>query len=145
GIPAGSKSEREWLVDKRNWLCELRIKLLVRALELAERHPGKLPYAEYRHTLTALAPDHVLPAGVMPPAQRISPSERISNIETLDVPHPTGREDELRRLRERFEEGVRLQVVWGEAGIGKSVLALAYARRHASEYRVVWRIDAETD
>jgi tetratricopeptide (TPR) repeat protein len=53
-------------------------------------------------------------------------------------PHSlVGQEELLLTLRDSFLEGERVQVLQGPAGIGKTAVALEYARRHRSDYRVI--------
>ncbi|MFN7624303.1 MAG: toll/interleukin-1 receptor domain-containing protein, partial [Acidobacteriota bacterium] len=48
-----------------------------------------------------------------------------------------GRDDLLTRLRRAFLRGETIQAISGEAGSGKTAVAIEYARRYAGEYRVV--------
>ncbi|MEV0194610.1 FxSxx-COOH system tetratricopeptide repeat protein [Kitasatospora purpeofusca] len=62
--------------------------------------------------------------------------------------HFTGRSAVLDRLRDRFGNGTgtapaRVQVLLGLGGIGKTHIALEYTHRFASDYDLVWWIDAE--
>lgn len=61
-------------------------------------------------------------------------------------PHFTGRAALLEQLRSRLMSGEKSLVVealFGLGGVGKTQLAIEYAHRYATEYRVVWWIDAE--
>ncbi|MFE4547886.1 FxSxx-COOH system tetratricopeptide repeat protein [Streptomyces sp. NPDC056785] len=60
-------------------------------------------------------------------------------------PRFTGREASMTRVREGLLDGGQavVQAVHGLGGIGKTQLALEYAHRFASQYDVVWWIDAE--
>ncbi|GAA4459999.1 FxSxx-COOH system tetratricopeptide repeat protein [Phytohabitans houttuyneae] len=59
----------------------------------------------------------------------------------------SGREELLRELRERLTQGSKVSVLpfalHGMGGVGKTQLALEYARRHADSYDVVWWVPAE--
>jgi tetratricopeptide (TPR) repeat protein len=60
----------------------------------------------------------------------------------------TDREDLLARIRERFAveptSGTKIQVLTGLGGIGKSALAIEYAYRFRSDYRVGWIITSDS-
>ncbi|MFF8945989.1 FxSxx-COOH system tetratricopeptide repeat protein [Streptomyces sp. NPDC014864] len=60
-------------------------------------------------------------------------------------PHFTGREAMMTRVREGLLGGRQavVQALHGLGGIGKTQLALEYAHRFASQYDIVWWIDAE--
>ncbi|MET9411997.1 FxSxx-COOH system tetratricopeptide repeat protein [Streptomyces sp. NPDC002935] len=60
-------------------------------------------------------------------------------------PRFTGRETSMTRVRENLLDGGQavVQAVHGMGGIGKTQLALEYAHRFASQYDIVWWIDAE--
>ncbi len=46
----------------------------------------------------------------------------------------------------RRDEGrVAITALYGLRGVGKTVLAVAYAERHRAEYRAIWWIRAETE
>ena len=63
---------------------------------------------------------------------------RYGVISNIGKPDGTffGREKELKSLENGFKEGYRIQLIGGGDGIGKSRLALEYAQRHASEYKI---------
>lgn len=57
---------------------------------------------------------------------------------TASEPHSlVGQEELLLTLRDSFLEGERVQVLQGPAGIGKTAVALEFARRYRSHYRVI--------
>jgi hypothetical protein len=69
----------------------------------------------------------------------------------LGLPRPptrvfVGREDQLAELDRLVSAGagVVAQTVHGLGGVGKSELALQYARRHQHRYRVVWWVTADS-
>lgn len=60
--------------------------------------------------------------------------------------HFTGREDELRDLRNSLtsdQAARRVQVICGLGGIGKTQLALEYLYRNKDQYNIVWWINAD--
>ncbi len=58
--------------------------------------------------------------------------------------HFTGRRAQLDRIRRELTAGpVAVTAVHGIGGVGKTQLAVEYAHRHASDYQLVWWIDAE--
>jgi tetratricopeptide (TPR) repeat protein len=71
----------------------------------------------------------------------------LSNI-TISVPrHFLGREDDLAEIDValKLDEGrVAVTTLRGMRGVGKTVLAAAYAERHKADYRATWWIRAET-
>ncbi|MFI9047336.1 FxSxx-COOH system tetratricopeptide repeat protein [Streptomyces sp. NPDC053427] len=71
----------------------------------------------------------------------------LPDIWNVGRPNPdfTGREAVLTRLREVFlsEKRAAVQVLHGGAGVGKTQIALEYARRFAGLYNLVWWVDAE--
>lgn len=144
-IKPGGESEIEWLRNQRERLGELRILLLGAAIAWAEHRSD--PWArELRTVWNQLRPDEDPPRVELRPDPPPPPDEDItSNIGLADARKLIGREPELSRLRRRFEAGKKIQVIWGEGGIGKSDLALTYLHRHAADYRVHWKVSAETD
>ncbi|MEV3954801.1 FxSxx-COOH system tetratricopeptide repeat protein [Streptomyces albogriseolus] len=94
--------------------------------------PG-LPSAD-----TATEPDPLrprLPSSMSPP--------EVWNVRRRN-PDFSGRETEMAHLRNGLISGQ--QVVWvlhGMGGTGKSQMALEYAHRFASQYDIVWWVDAE--
>ncbi len=73
-----------------------------------------------------------------------SPEENSELLRTgriINVGEPDGlflgRDELLNALKDGFKEGYQIQLIGGGDGIGKSRLALEYARRHASEYRII--------
>jgi len=101
-----------------------------------------------------------------PPSKRSSPTRFPGRAWTSRAPAPfpeseptiwnlpprhqffTGREDLLARLRERLAAGTtpatKVQVLTGLGGIGKSALAVEYAYRFRSDYRLGWMITADS-
>lgn len=75
-----------------------------------------------------------------------SPEPGVWNLPYSRNVHFTGREDELRELRNSFashEPLRRVQVICGLGGVGKTQLALEYVYRHRSDYRIIWWINAD--
>ncbi|MGY1760146.1 FxSxx-COOH system tetratricopeptide repeat protein [Geodermatophilus sp. SYSU D00779] len=61
-------------------------------------------------------------------------------------PRFTGRDGMLTDLRQRLRSGestLTLQALYGLGGVGKTQLALEYAHRFATDYDLVWWMDAE--
>ena len=61
-------------------------------------------------------------------------------------PHFTGRADLLGQLHQRLRSGQHhlvVEALFGLGGVGKTQLAIEYAHRWATDYRIVWWIDAE--
>jgi class 3 adenylate cyclase len=61
-------------------------------------------------------------------------------------PHFTGRTSMLDQLRQRLRSGegiLVVQALYGLGGVGKTQLAIEYAHRFATDYDLVWWIDAE--
>ncbi|WP_448620824.1 FxSxx-COOH system tetratricopeptide repeat protein [Geodermatophilus sp. URMC 65] len=75
-------------------------------------------------------------AGVLPGVWRVPPRN----------PRFTGRDGLLTELRQRLHAGEGtfvVQALYGLGGVGKTQLAIEYAHRFASDYHLVWWIDAE--
>lgn len=53
-----------------------------------------------------------------------------------------GRNSELEELQKGFDDGSRIQILYGADGVGKTQVALEYAHRHKSEYDAIVWIDA---
>src|SRR5215472_14259208 len=70
--------------------------------------------------------------------------QRIWNVPPRN-PHFNGRAAELGKLARGLAAGSRVSVesVRGVGGVGKSQLAIEYAHAHASDYELVWWINAE--
>ena len=72
----------------------------------------------------------------------------ISNI-PINIPrHFLGREDDLAAIRQALSSGggcAAITALHGLRGVGKTVLAAAYAGRHSRDYRATWWIRAETE
>lgn len=61
-------------------------------------------------------------------------------------PHFTGRSGLLDEIHDRLrggEQALIVQALYGLGGVGKTQLALEYAHRFATEYSIIWWIDAE--
>jgi tetratricopeptide (TPR) repeat protein len=66
-------------------------------------------------------------------------------------PHFTGREAELRALRDQLQAGGRAVIrqppsaLFGLGGVGKTQIATEYAHRYADEYEVVWWVRSDQE
>jgi tetratricopeptide (TPR) repeat protein len=75
------------------------------------------------------------------------PQATISNIPITLPRHFLGRDDDLAAIDEalRIGEGrAAIAALHGLRGVGKTTLAVVYARRHQERYRATWWIRAET-
>ena len=65
----------------------------------------------------------------------------------VETSHFVGRQDELRQIRAHLRsDGVRSTVVlYGLGGIGKTQLAIAYAKRHKDDYSAVFWVNAKSE
>jgi class 3 adenylate cyclase len=71
--------------------------------------------------------------------------DRVWNVSARN-PHFTGRNDLLAELRRRLRAGeatLVVQALYGLGGVGKTQLALEYVHRFATDYDLMWWIDAE--
>jgi tetratricopeptide (TPR) repeat protein len=143
-IAAGGDGDTPWLAGQRRMLEDLRVDLLAVAIAWAD-HRGDPWSSDLRATLRDLRPERLPSRPVVRRTRWSSPPDDVSNIGLADATELIGREHELELLRKRFEEGASSQVIYGEGGIGKSDLALTFVDRYASDYRVCWKLEAETD
>ncbi|WP_157406302.1 FxSxx-COOH system tetratricopeptide repeat protein [Actinomadura chibensis] len=72
---------------------------------------------------------------------------RSIDVRYLPPPNPAfvGRQRELDELRDKLQRTAGPYVLHGEAGTGKSQIALEYAHRFAADYDQVWWIPAQSD
>jgi hypothetical protein len=71
-----------------------------------------------------------------------------SNIPILVPTHFMGRDDALAAIEtalHRYEGRVAITALHGLRGVGKTILAAAFAERHRGEYRATWWIRAQTE
>jgi hypothetical protein len=71
-----------------------------------------------------------------------------TNIPIRVPTHFMGRDEALAAIEKglgRYEGRVAVTALHGLHGVGKTVLAAAYAERHRADYRATWWIRAETD
>lgn len=72
----------------------------------------------------------------------------VSNIAIGVLKHFMGRDDALvaiERALGRYEGRVAITALHGLRGVGKTVLAAAYAERHRGDYRATWWLRAESE
>src|SRR5205823_10383932 len=72
----------------------------------------------------------------------------VSNIPIRVPEHFLGRDDALSDVAAalaRYEGRVAITALHGLRGVGKTVLAAAYAERHRGDYRATWWVRAETE
>jgi len=72
----------------------------------------------------------------------------VSNIPIRVPEHFMGREDALAEIAQglaRYQGRVAITALHGLRGVGKTVLAAAYAERHRGDYRATWWLRAETE
>jgi hypothetical protein len=96
---------------------------------------------------------HVPPAAAHPrgeqDGQPVRADRQIAARRVWNVPAPnrgfTGRDGLLEKLREQLHagHGAAVLVLRGMGGVGKSQLATEFAHRFASDYDIVWWIEAE--
>lgn len=94
----------------------------------------------------ANAINSILQLAELPGPDAVDAPQGTHNLPTPAAGMFVGRNDALTDLEVRLASGPGLigQAVHGLGGVGKTELALRYARRHLSEYRLVWWISAET-
>jgi tetratricopeptide (TPR) repeat protein len=71
----------------------------------------------------------------------------VSNIPIRVPEHFMGRDDALGDIHEalrRYEGRVAITALHGLRGVGKTTLAVAYAERHAGDYRATWWVRAQS-
>jgi tetratricopeptide (TPR) repeat protein len=137
-------AEVDWLQRQRESLEELRVAVLAVAIAAAE-HRGDPSSRDLIALWKELRPDEDPPKPRPPQTAPVAERNPVSNIGMADATTLVGRKDELRRLQNRFEKGIRSQVICGEGGIGKSDLALTFVQLHASEYGICWKVTAESE
>jgi hypothetical protein len=72
----------------------------------------------------------------------------VSNIAVHVPEHFMGREEAFAAIEKglgRYEGRVAVTALHGLRGVGKTVLAAAYAERHRADYRATWWIRAESE
>jgi transcriptional regulator with XRE-family HTH domain len=77
-----------------------------------------------------------------------TPPVAASNIPIRVPEHFLGRDDALAQIENaltKHQGRVAITALHGLRGVGKTVLAAAYADRHATDYRATWWIRAETE
>jgi tetratricopeptide (TPR) repeat protein len=85
------------------------------------------------------------------PGKPAFPASSMASLPIWHVPHArnpnfTGREELLNELHQKLRSGepaALVQAIHGLGGAGKTQIALEYAYRHRSAYRVVWWVRAE--
>jgi Tetratricopeptide repeat/Domain of unknown function (DUF4062) len=77
-------------------------------------------------------------SGLLPPGSVL----RAWNIPARN-PGFTGRDGMLAAVRDRLQDRAVVQALQGQAGVGKTQLAIEYAHRFAEAYDVAWWVDAE--
>ena len=85
--------------------------------------------------------------GALVKAGRIASASFVSNIPIRVPEHFLGRDEALAEIDlalKRNERRVAITTLHGMRGVGKTVLAAAYAERHRADYRATWWIRAET-
>lgn len=74
--------------------------------------------------------------------------QRIWKIPYRRHPYFTGRDSDIRRLKDSFfkeDKTSEIQMLCGMGGVGKTQLAIEYAFKYENEYDVVWWINAENE
>ncbi len=141
GVPPEHEGDL-WLTGQREALRDLRVELLEAAIAWADHRAD--PWSDdLRVTLREIEPARVPPRRVVRRARWSSPPEEVTNFVRADKVKLVGRGHELGLLRKRFDERMMSQVIYGEAGIGKSALALTFVDNHSNDYRIRWILNGE--
>jgi len=104
--------------------------------------------AEIRTTAATLQAEMAtLPEAADPPTPTPTPTPSIDNI-TIPIPrHFLGRDTALAAIQTALQSPqarAAITALHGMRGVGKTVLAAAYADRHRAEYRATWWLRAAT-
>src|SRR5262249_42712069 len=110
---------------------------------------GPFPGGTKSSTGSATSSPPPSPGKAVPKAAPVAaPKTALSNI-PINIPlHFLGREEALADIDAAFANGddrVAITALHGLRGVGKTVLAAAYAERHRGDYRATWWIRAQTE
>jgi tetratricopeptide (TPR) repeat protein len=81
-------------------------------------------------------------------AKPLVPTAALSNVPIRVPPHFVGRDEELVDIDKALRRGdsrMAIAALHGLRGVGKSVLAAAYAELHRGDYRATWWVRAATE
>ena len=81
-------------------------------------------------------------------AKPLAPTTALSNVPVRVPPHFIGRDDtliDIDRVLRRGDARVAITALHGLRGVGKTVLAAAYAELHRGDFRATWWVRAETE
>jgi tetratricopeptide (TPR) repeat protein len=109
------------------------VDLLLAALELQGKDREALLAAASRGRLRRGGPAVSLPRSIVD-ASAVRP-----------VPGFIGRDRELKAVHAALASDVRVAVIHGLSGVGKSSIAREYASRYHPEYSIVWWLNAQTE